>query len=50
LPTFDFAAALTTRMEDLLPLQEKYEQMVQAALNQAGPVPAIQEQPDPAAR
>ncbi len=50
LPTFDFAAALTTRMEDLLPLQEKYAQMVQAALNQAGPVPVIKEQPETAAR
>jgi hypothetical protein len=50
LPAFDFTAALTTRMDDLLPLQEKHAQMVQAALNQAGPVPVIKEQPEAAAR
>jgi hypothetical protein len=48
LPTFDFTPGLTIRMDDLLPLQEKYVQMVQTALNQAGPVPVIKEQPEAA--
>ena len=50
LPAFDFAPGPTTRMDDLMPLQEKYAQMVQAALNQAGPVPAIKELPEAPAR
>jgi hypothetical protein len=48
LPTLDYAAALTARMDDLPGLQEKYAQMVQAALSQTGPVPVIKERPDAA--
>lgn len=41
LPTFDFAASLTTPVDDLLALQGKYSKMIQAALDQARPVQRI---------
>jgi len=44
LPTFDFAASLTTPVDDLLALQEKYSQMIQTAVKQAGPVKRIGDQ------
>ncbi len=44
LPTFDFAASLTTPVDELLALHEKYSQMIPAALSQAGPVKQIEDQ------
>jgi hypothetical protein len=44
LPAFDFAASLTAPVEELLGLQEKYGQMVQAAVKKAGPLPQVKEE------
>ncbi len=41
LPTADLTASLATPMEDLMPVHEKYSEMVQKALAQAGPMPQI---------
>lgn len=48
LPTFDSAPSLTTPVDDLMPMHEAYRQMVQTALNEAGPVSPIKEQAPPA--
>jgi hypothetical protein len=45
LPAFDFAASLTTPVEELLPLQMQYSQKLQAVLHQAGPLPKTKERP-----
>ncbi len=44
LPTFDFAASLTTPVDDLLALHEEYSRMLQAAVKQVGPVQPIGDQ------
>jgi len=44
LPAFDFTASLTAPVDELPALQEKYSEMVQAAVTQAGPVPPLKEE------
>ncbi len=41
LPAFDCTPALTAPVEELMPMHEAYRQIVQEAMEQAGPVPPI---------
>ena len=47
LPTFDFAPSLTTPIESLMAMHEKYAEQVQAAIEQAGPLPDLKPVPLP---